>query len=136
MPDGDIVHKRLAPKYQEIYKQICDGQFGGDDLAGKVVPAVWKDIQNGGDEPIWLLADVAKQCQQILDRRMFERVDWQKEFAQIDELAISIYASQRLKTLAVEACKPMFMNGIALNMLLGQSSLSRGKQGKSLKALC
>ena len=106
MPDGDIVHKGLAWKYQKAYKQICDGQFGGDNLAGEVVPAVWKDIQNGGDEPIWLLAEVAKQCQQILDRqRMFGQIDWQKEFAQIDELAVSIYASQRLKTLAVEACK-------------------------------
>ena len=136
MPDGDIVHKGLAWKYQKAYKQICDGQFGGDGLAREVVPVVWKDIQNGGDKPIQLLAEVAKQCQQILDRqRMFGQIDWQKEFAQIDELAQPIYAERRLKTLAVEACKPLFVNGIALSMLLGQSSLNRGKQGKSLKAL-
>lgn len=27
MPDGDIVHKGLAPRYQASYKQMCEGQL-------------------------------------------------------------------------------------------------------------
>jgi hypothetical protein len=105
MPDGDRVHKGLGWKYQKAYKQICDGQFGGKVLAEEVVPAVWKDIQRAGDVPIELLREVAAQCQQIIDRRMFEQIDWQKELKRIDDLAQPMYADRRLKTLAVEACK-------------------------------
>jgi hypothetical protein len=105
MPDGDKVHKGLSWKYQKVYKQICDGQFRSDKLADEVVSAVGKDIQCGGDELIQLLQKVAEQCQQILDKRMFEQIDWQKEFARVDKLAQPICASRRLKALAVEACK-------------------------------
>lgn len=105
MPDGDRVHKGLGWKYQKTYKQVCDGQFGGKELAEEVVPAVWKDIQDGGDVPIQLLREVAAQCQQILDRRVFEQIDWQQEFMHVDDLAQPMYANRRLKTLAVEACK-------------------------------
>lgn len=105
MPDGDKVHNGLTWKYQKVYKQLCDGQFGGKDLADDVVPAVWKDIQSGGDKPIQLLRVVAEQCQQILDRRMSEHIDWRAEFAKVDELAQPIYANRRLKNSAIEACK-------------------------------
>ena len=107
MPDGDRVHKGLGWKYQKTYKQICDGQFGGKDLAEEVVPAVWKDIQSAGDLPIQLLREVAAQCQQIIDRRMIEQIDWQKEFKLIDDRVQPMYTDRRLKTLAVEACKEL-----------------------------
>lgn len=116
MPDGDIVHKGLTKKYQGIFKEICDGQSGGSTLAEKVMPAVWKDIQNGGDKLIQLLKEVAEQCQQILDRYVFgpiyqqEQIDWQKEFKHVDELAQPIHADRRFKTLAVEACKEQLEN--------------------------
>jgi hypothetical protein len=105
MPDGDRVHKGLGWRYQEAYKQVCDGQFGGDTLADEVVSAVGKDIQYAGDPIIQFLQKVGEQSQQILDRRMFEDIDWQKELAQVDRLAQPIYASKRFKALAVEACK-------------------------------
>jgi len=105
MPDGDIVHEGLGRRYQGAYKQLCDGQFGGEDLARKVMSAVYKDIQQAGDPIIQFLQKAGEQSQQILNRRMFEEIDWQKESAQIDRLAQSIYANKRFKTLAVEACK-------------------------------
>lgn len=116
MPDGDIVHEGLARKYQETFKQLCYGQFGGAKLAERVVPAFWKDIQNGGDKPIQLLRVVAEQCQQLLDSCVFgpihqqEQIDWHKELVRIDELAQSIYTDRRFKTLAVEACKEMLQD--------------------------
>jgi len=91
---------------------MCDGQFGGDELAYKVVLAVWKEIQAGGDKLIQFLREVAKHYQQITERRIFEfeEIDWQKEFARIDGLAQPIYANRRLKTLAVEACKELLQD--------------------------
>lgn len=105
MPDGDRVHKGLGWRYQKAYKQVCDGQFGGDALANEVVSAVCKDIQKAGDQVIQLLQNAGEQCQQILDRRMFEEIDWQKELAQVDRLAQPLYADKRFKALAVGACK-------------------------------
>lgn len=111
MPDGDIVHDGLTRNYQESFKQLCDGQFGGDILAEKVSRAVWKDVQHGGEELIQFLRAVAEQCEHILDRYVFgpiyqqEQIDWQKEFTRVDELARPIHADRRFKTLAVEACK-------------------------------
>lgn len=105
MPDGDKVHEGLAWKYQKAYKQICDGQFGGRELASEVVAAVWKDVQKVGDKLIPLFQQVAEQCKHIQDRRLFEEIDWQKESGNIEELSQPIYASQRAKSLAVEACK-------------------------------
>jgi hypothetical protein len=30
MPDGDKVHAHLAPIYQKVYKQLCEGQYGSE----------------------------------------------------------------------------------------------------------
>lgn len=105
MPDGDKVHKGLGWKYQNAYKQVCDGQYGGEALAKEVASAVMKDIEHGGDVLLQLLQDVAAQCQQTIDRRMFEHIDWQRELQRVDELAQPLYTDRRMKALAVEACK-------------------------------
>jgi len=84
MPDGDKVHEGLAWKYQKAYKQICDGQFGGRELANEVVAAVWKDVQKVGDKLIPLFQQVAEQCKHIQDRCLFEEIDWQKESGNIE----------------------------------------------------
>jgi hypothetical protein len=105
MPDGDKVHTGLALIYQKSYKQICDGQFGGRELADEVISAVWKNIQKDGDKFIPLFQQIAEQCKQIQDRLLFEEIDWQQEIEYIDELSRPSYASKRAKSLAVEACK-------------------------------
>lgn len=105
MPDGDRVHKGLTWKYQNPYKKVCDGQYGGEQLAYDVVSAVWKDIQQGGDKLLLLCQHVSEQCQHILSRSKAELIDWQHEHAQVDEIAQPIYTDRRLKALAIEACK-------------------------------
>lgn len=106
MPDGDKVHEGLAWKYQKFYKQICDGQFGGSELARDLVPAVWKDIQNDGDRLLLFMQKAGEQCYWIQDRRKFgNEIDWGKEFTHIDELVQPVYAKQRSKSLAANACK-------------------------------
>ena len=46
MPDGDIVHVRLAPRYQKPYKQICEGRFGDSELAHEVLRPLKRDLQD------------------------------------------------------------------------------------------
>lgn len=110
MPDGDIVHNSLGWRYQKVYKEVCDGQYRESDLAEEVIRAVCKDIQDAGNQIIEFLQQVGEQCQQILGRRMFEQINWQKESAQVDELARPIRANRRFKTLAVDACKELLQD--------------------------
>ncbi len=104
MPDGDIVHNNLGRRYQEVYKEICEGQYSASNLAKKVIRAVIKDIQKAGEEPIQFIRQVGEEHQRVSDMRMYG-TDWEKEFALVDELARSLYADRRFKTLAVEASK-------------------------------
>lgn len=111
MPDGDLVHAKLTWNYQNIYKQLCSGQYGGEELATDAASAVWKDIQKDKhDRLIGLLQQVSEQAQAIRDRNWFETINWQQENARIDALAQPLIVDRRLKHLAVEACKELLLD--------------------------
>ncbi len=107
MPDGDIVHEHLERRYHTSYKQLCEGKLTGEELANKVTEDVWKDMKRGKDTLIHMLKEVATQLQSILDRKFFEKIDWQQEEALIDTKT-RVYANKPLRELAARACKEEF----------------------------
>lgn len=46
MPDGDIVHVHLAHVYQKVYKQLCEGEYGDEELALEALRALKRNIQS------------------------------------------------------------------------------------------
>ena len=105
MPDGDLVHEGLTRVYQKPYIQICDGQFGDEDIAKELGDAVWKDVRKSCDGLLPFFQEVAARCEWIQGNLMFENIDWQQEIDHIEEQKRRIYMDRRLRTLAEDACK-------------------------------
>lgn len=106
MPDGDIVHVHLAHVYQKVYKQLCEGQYGDEELALEALRALERNIQSYGDEPIKLIEQVVARLEQIpAEPLLREMVDWSEERRVIDKLAQQANGSKRAIYLAVKACK-------------------------------
>lgn len=105
MPDGDLVHKGLTRVYQEPYIQICEEQFGDEDIAQNLGDAVWKDIKSSSDQLLSFFQEVAARCKWIQENLMFETIDWQQESDQIEEQKRNVYMDVRLRSLAESACK-------------------------------
>lgn len=106
MPDGDRVHGHLAPIYQKVYKQLCEGQYGSEELAIEALRSIRRNIQDYGHGPIRLIEQVAEQLKQIPTEPLFkELVDWSEVFTKIDKLAQQAFGPKRAIELAVKACK-------------------------------
>lgn len=106
MPDGDMnVHDGLARVYQKPYMQICEGQFGDEDIAKELGDAVWKNIQKSSDQLFPFFQEVAARCKWIQENLMFETIDWQQESDQIEEQKRDVYMDRRLRDLAARACQ-------------------------------
>ncbi len=106
MPDGDIVHSKLSRYYQKVYKQICDGQFGGEALAHELLHTVIKDIQKYGDEPITLIKNVAVQFEQLPTGPLLKpTINWDNQIRAIEDIARKIDGNRRGIALAIKASK-------------------------------
>lgn len=106
MPDGDKVHDRLERRYQKSYKQLCEGKVSGAEFADGLVETVWQDMKQSDpdDVLIHVLKDVAKQLQDILARKMFEEIDWQRE-EKLMKAKTRIYANKAMREAAAKACE-------------------------------
>jgi hypothetical protein len=106
MPDGDKVHARLAPIYQKVYKQLCEGQYGSEELAIEALRSIKKNIQNYGNGPLKLIEQVAAQLKQIPTEPLLrEIIDWSEESTKVDKLAQQASGTKRAIDLVVKACK-------------------------------
>lgn len=106
MPDGDIVHKGLAPRYQAPYKQMCEGQLSDEAVARNVARAVLKDIQHYGNEPLKLLEQTAGTLQGVQDKPLFiETEDWGELSQAIHKVAQDMRAYKTAINLATRACE-------------------------------
>ncbi|MBP1466280.1 hypothetical protein EYB53_011240 [Candidatus Chloroploca sp. M-50] len=65
MPDGDRVHPGLTRPYQKVYKQLCEGQFNEESLAEGVVETLKRQLQQGGDVPAQMIAQIAERLNEI-----------------------------------------------------------------------
>ena len=106
MPDGDILHDKLAGKYQGVYKKLCEGHFSLEEIAQDAAEAVQKDIKRGGDRILQMIQTAAAQIDDILLRKWGETINWRQEIARLDALERSTYyAPSDLKKLAYDACR-------------------------------
>jgi hypothetical protein len=106
MPAGDIVHVRLAPRYQKPYKQICEGRFGDAELAHSVLRPLMRDLKDYGDEPLKLIHQIATVLNQIPDEPLLKQlVDWSEKSQIIDRYAQQIDGRRTAMELAVKACQ-------------------------------
>ena len=106
MPDGDKVHAHLAPIYQKVYKQLCEGQYGSEELAIEALRSIKKNIQNYGDGPLNLIEQVAAQLKQIPTEPLLrEIIDWSEESTKVDKLAQQASGTKRAVDLVLKACK-------------------------------
>lgn len=106
MPDGDVVHARLAGRYQKPYRVLCEGAYDHNDCAWIVMNAIKKDIQAKGSGPILL----AKRMRECLDRVTEatgedQVVDWLSLSLEVDRCTRNAEGPPRTRGLVRRAAK-------------------------------
>lgn len=108
MPDSDKVHSRLAGRYQNSYKQLCEGHYDSPELAHSVLLAVKKDIQSYGNGPIKFIEQVATTILEELPTEPLLRlsIKWPNIRKEISKLMRQYSTgNKRGFSLADDACK-------------------------------
>ncbi len=80
MPDGDIVHPLVSPRFQQLYVQVCEGELAEDDLVWKVLGCLIKEVEFFGDEPLQLITQEEALLGDIFFRhQQGEEINWAHE---------------------------------------------------------
>ncbi len=69
MPDGDIVHPGVSPRFQQLYVQVCEGELAEDDLVRKALGCLIKEVESFGEDPLHLIAQEEELFEDIFLRR-------------------------------------------------------------------
>ncbi|MBE9126582.1 MULTISPECIES: hypothetical protein [unclassified Coleofasciculus] len=106
MPDGDIVHSRLARLYQKPYQWLCEGKADRNECARVTREALKRDLMRKGDLPVML----AKRMGESLERAINDAgengsVDWAALNREFDTLAGQVDGRPDLKELTLRAAK-------------------------------
>lgn len=106
MPDGDIVHSRLARFYKKPYQWLCERKANSDECARVAMEALKRDLMRKGDLPIIL----AKRMGEILERTINDAsesssVDWVALNMEFDTLVWQADGRPDLKELTLCAAK-------------------------------
>jgi hypothetical protein len=108
MPDGDRVHPRLPRPYQKVYKQVCEGRFNSESLAAEVVQIVKHQLQQGGDEPAHLVAQIASRLTTIPKEPLLRGiVDWPAKSREIEQMIAQARVPKRIGEHIAEASKEL-----------------------------
>src|SRR5260370_18720815 len=59
MPDGDIIHPTLSPRYYSLYEQVCEGHYDEEAIAREALNCLKKDLKDFGAGPIRLIEQEA-----------------------------------------------------------------------------
>jgi hypothetical protein len=113
MPDGDKVHAYLPQRYQKVYQQVCEGYLSEEELSYEVSQPLIKDIQQYGDTPIQLIAQVAGRLEQVPTGPLFKGSDyWAQMSQEIDNIAQqqAYGCNRRGLDLAIEGCKEKLLD--------------------------
>jgi hypothetical protein len=106
MPDGDIVHPSVSPRFQQLYVQVCQGELAEDDLVRKALGRLIKEVEFFGDEPLHLIAQEEALFQDIfLRRQQGKEINWAHERRKLKQLQQSADGHQRALGLMVRACE-------------------------------
>src|SRR5947199_6794039 len=106
MPDGDIVHPLVSPRFQQLYVQVCEGELAEDDLMRKALGCLIKEVEFFGDEPLYLIAQEETLFESIfLRRQQGEEINWAHERRKLKQLQQCVGGHQRAIGLVVRACE-------------------------------
>lgn len=103
MPDVDRVHPKIAYRYQESYKQLCEAHWEVEGIAYHVLRPLKKDLQRYGDGPIQLIQRISPRLERVAREPLFTQ--WGRLSAEIDELARRIEGNPRAIAFAKRAAK-------------------------------
>src|SRR5947209_544868 len=102
MPDGDIVHPLRSPRFRQLYLQVCEGEFAEDELVGKALGCLIKEVEFFGDEPLHLIAQEEALFEDIfLRRQQGEEINWAYERRKLKQLQQYASGHQRALGLVV-----------------------------------
>lgn len=106
MPDGDIVHPKVSPRFQQLYVQVCQGELAEDDLVRKALGDLIKEVEFFGDDPLHLIAQEEILFEDIfLRRQQEEAINWAHERRRLKQLQQSAGGHRRALGLVVRACE-------------------------------
>jgi hypothetical protein len=104
MPDGDIVHPSLSPRFRQLYLQVCEGALLEDDLARKALLCLKKEVAVFGDEPLYLIAQHAAFLEDLFHRvQGGEEINWANERRMLKQQQQFVRGHQRALGLVVRA---------------------------------
>ncbi len=102
MPDGDRF-PHLKPRYNTVYKQVCQGQLEPQTIARNIVTVLRKDIQDAHETPIQAIKCISAQHSLILLRlRSGIAVDWCEAIQQLADTARTV-TSKSMRSLVERA---------------------------------
>src|SRR6266480_2238734 len=106
MPDGDIVHPLVSPRFQQLYAQVCEGELAEIDLVRKALGCLIKEVELFGNEPLHLIAQEEALFEDIFFRRQQgEEINWAHERRKLKQLQQYASGHQRALGLVVRACE-------------------------------
>lgn len=111
MPDGDIVHDRLAWRYQKPYKWLCEGTASISECSWAVMKALKEEIKQKGDLPVALAQLLGEKLSHILSCHLDNSsIDWAAINMEFDRLLQPIPTSHYHKELVLNAGKSLVNN--------------------------
>ena len=106
MPDGDIIHPTLSPRYYGLYEQVCEGHSDEDALTREALKCLKKDLKDFGDGPIRLIEQEATIFEHIATQlQQGKDVDWAQERRKIKGLAQGADGEKRALAYVIKACE-------------------------------
>lgn len=117
MPDGDRVHPRLARAYQKVYKQLCEGRSSSESLANEAVRTIKCQLQQGGDAPAHLVAQIASRLTELPKEPLLRgMIDWSAKSREIDQIVAQAGVPKRIGEHIAEASK-----GLLYDIRIGET---------------
>lgn len=104
MPDGDKVHSKLKLRYQNPYKELCQGIATSSECARSVLKRLKKTLQEQGNHPIRLAQVMSDSLQQAIEASgETGPVSWSDIETTFDNLVQKADSSHKVKELALRA---------------------------------
>lgn len=107
MPDGDVVYHDVRRGYAGAYKELCEGYFNDEKVAGKIAKALRGSLKRYGNQPIALVSRTFADVSSAVASGA--AIQPTQESYQIDETARELMGHRRGTPLATDACKEYVM---------------------------
>ncbi len=107
MPDGDIIHNKLARLYQKPYKFLCEGKASASECTRAILKALKLDLKNKGNLPVILAQRMSEKLTQTLTNNASKNgsIDWATLNTDLEEIVLQSGGSHNVKELSLSASK-------------------------------